>query len=454
MSKPFPQPCVAIVGAGLSGTLLAVNLLRLSGVHVVLIERSDARVARGVAYSTDNPQHLLNVRASNMSAFPDVPTHFLDWLGASQTTAQNRFVERRTFGAYIGHLLDTALADHAQRLTVIHGEAQRATRRDGGGWSVDVRGHGRIACDILVLAQGNLAPSDLPVLGDLAPPVYFADPWSPGATEGLAPEDDILLVGSGLTAVDVALTLESAGHRGTIHALSRRGLRPRSHSPVGPHAKLADAPTATGAKLLREVRASAGEVGWRYAIDALRPHTQDIWRAMSVAERARFLRHLRPYWDVHRHRLAPGVDQKVSALQMEGRLRFVAGKIVAASATDGGAVVTWRVRGNDSRRTVPVQRIINCTGPSGDIAKCIDPLLSDLRDRGLAVADPLHLGLDVEAGGQLRSAAGELQPDLLAVGPLTRSESWEIIAVPDIRRQVWETAQSLANRYGDVTPAS
>jgi len=446
MTKPLLHPRIAIVGAGLSGTLLAVNLLRQSGAHIMLIERSDARLARGVAYATDNPHHLLNVRASNMSAFPDQPDHFLDWLGPSETPAQNRFVERRTFGGYVGHLLETAVADHGDRLAIVQGEARHA-RRGPDGWTVEVEGHGSLTCDILVLAQGNPAPAGLAAFRDLGPPVYFADPWDAGATAGPDQRDSILLIGAGLTAVDVALSLESGGFAGTIHALSRRGLRPRSHAPVGPNAGLLDPPAAKGAELLRHVRARAVEAGWRTAIDELRPHTQDIWRGMTMAERSRFLRHLRPYWDVHRHRLAPAVDQRVGTLQMEGRLRFTAGKVERVEATRDGAAVTWRVRGNDIRRTVEVQRIINCTGPSGDIATCTDPLLRSLKAQGLVAADRLALGLDVDASGRVRDAGGRLQPDLLAVGPMTRGESWEIIAVPDIRQQVWETARSLAGQF-------
>ncbi|CAN5231086.1 FAD/NAD(P)-binding protein [soil metagenome] len=449
MTEPFPNPRIVIVGAGLSGTLLAINLLRESGASVVLIERSEARVARGVAYATDNPQHLLNVRASNMSAFPDEPDHFLSWLGPSETPAQNRFVERRTFGAYIGHLLDEALAAHGDRLAVVQGEARNA-RRAARGWTVEVKGHSPLSCDVLVLAQGNPAPAGLPAFRNFGPPVYFADPWGAGATTGLGRRDSILLVGAGLTAVDVALSIESEGFAGTIYALSRRGLRPRSHAPVGPNAGPVEPPTAQGARLLHKVRVRAAEVGWRTAIDELRPHTQDIWRAMTVPERARFLRHLRPYWDAHRHRLAPAVDQRVGTLQMEGRLRFAAGKVERVEATRDGAAVTWRVRGNDIRRTVNVQRIINCTGPSGNIEGCTDPLLRDLKAQGLIAADPLNLGLDVDAGGRVRDAFGRLQPDLLAIGPMTRGESWEIIAVPDIRRQVWETARTFASQVRQI----
>ncbi|HEX7819103.1 MAG TPA: FAD/NAD(P)-binding protein [Sphingobium sp.] len=442
---PPVNPVIAIIGAGLSGTLLAINLLRHPGPHVLLVERNASRVARGLAYATENSRHLLNVRASNMSAFPDAPTHFLDWLGYPGSDGANRFVERSTFGGYIQHLLNEALAAHPDRLTLVAGEATGAVPLDAG-WSVDITGHGTIACDTLILAQGNLPPSDLPPLRGLGTPVYHSNPWSADATTGLEDEDRVLLIGSGLTAIDIVLSLESAGYRGTIHALSRRGLRPRAHAPVGPHAAPMACPEARGSKLVRHVRDRAAEVGWRTAIDELRPHTQDMWRRMDRAERQRVLRHLRPFWDVHRHRLAPAIDQKIATLQMEGRLRFIPGKIETVEDHGDSALVTWRVRGGETRRSLDVRRIINCTGPLFDLDKCADPLMNVLRAQGLTRADPLALGLDVDVDGRVRDNGGVAQDNLLAVGPMTRGECWEIVAVPDIRRQVWELARYLTDQ--------
>lgn len=449
---PSATSVIAIVGAGLSGTLLAINLLRHPGPRILLVERSPAKIGRGIAYTTDNPRHLLNVRASNMSAFPDTPDHFLDWLGQSPSDGANRFVERNVFGSYIQHLLLEAQAAHPDRLILVGGEATDATRHPDG-WSLHVTGLAPLACDTLVLAQGNLPPGDLRPFRGIRPPVYHSNPWSADAVKGLGENDRVLLVGSGLTAVDVVLSLDNAGYRGTVHAVSRRGLRPRAHASVGPHAAAVVQPEARGSWLLNAVRQRSAQVGWRTAVDELRPHTQNIWRGMEWTERERALRHLRPFWDVHRHRLAPAVDQKITALQMEARLRFVPGKIETVEDRGDSALVSWRVRGGDSRRRLDVQRIINCTGPSFDITRCDDPLMNALHAQGLTRSDPLALGLDVDHLGRVRNREGAVQDDLLAIGPLTRGECWEIVAVPDIRQQTWAIADTLVARYAPSSPA-
>ncbi|MET0361133.1 MAG: FAD/NAD(P)-binding protein [Sphingobium sp.] len=440
------DPSIAIIGAGLSGTLLAINLLRYGHGRIILIERRSDRLARGVAFGTDNPQHLLNVRVSNMSAFPDDPGHFARWLGPSASNGLNRFVERRTYGAYVRQLLDEATDAHPGRLQVVAGEAIGASRGTTG-WHIMLAEGGTVDADMLVLAQGNFPPASLPAFEQISAAHYFADPWAGGMEEGLTRDDVVLVIGSGLTAVDVVLTMNDKGFQGKIIALSRRGLRPRGHASVGPVADKADRPSLDGSRLVGHVRKRAKDVGWRTAIDELRPHTQDLWRRMDIATRRRFLRHLRPYWDVHRHRLAPTVEHKVDALQMENRLRFVAGKVTSAVENGGGVTVEWRSRRTDIRHRVTVKRIINCTGPVSDLTLCDDPLIADLHRRGYIAPAPLGLGLDVNAGGQLRSADGRVQADLLAVGPMTRGECWEIVAVPDIRQQVWSLARRLCHSH-------
>ncbi|HEX7856940.1 MAG TPA: FAD/NAD(P)-binding protein [Sphingobium sp.] len=435
---------IAIVGGGFSGTLLAINLLRYSSAHVLLVERDPDKLGRGLAYGTDNPEHVLNVRASNMSAFPDAPDHFSRWLGEEDREGANRFVPRRVYGRYLAEQLQAARDVAPVRLTLVEGQVI-AAQRQGKGWTLGLADGSKQECALLVLAQGNMAPSRLPELDALGPDIYCASPWIERPTKGLGKQDIILLIGTGLTAVDVALSLDVDGFEGRIVALSRRGMRPRPHALVGPHVDRVDRPSASGSALIRALRTRASAIGWRAAVDELRPFTQDLWRSMNLIERQRFLRHLRPYWDAHRHRLAPAVDRKVCAMQMEARLNFAAGKIVGATRIGDTARIEWRIRGTDLKRAETVKRVINCTGPSGDIASSSDLLLRNLMAEGHVRQDRLGLGLDVDRQGHVLDGEGRSHPDLLAVGPMTRAEGWEIVAVPDIRRQVWDVARRIGN---------
>jgi uncharacterized NAD(P)/FAD-binding protein YdhS len=436
---------VAIVGAGFSGTLLAVNLIRL-GVRVVIIERDERQLAKGLAFGTRRPEHLLNVRASNMSAFPDDLGHFLRWMGFSDQEQANRFVPRLSYGHYLRELLVNALAASPGQAEILQGEAVSAAF-DKERITLALAGGAQVACRAMVLALGNFPPSPLPPLTDLGAPLHFADPWSPGVMERLDDLEHVVLLGSGLTAADMIVSLNRSGFKGRITALSRRGLKPRAHADVGPAVTPVTEPDARGSWLLRSVRARAAEIGWRAAVDELRPHTQHLWRRHDDKAQRRFLRHARPYWDVHRHRLAPDVAAQVQALENEGRLDFQAGKLVSATAHDGRVRLQWRPRGSDALATLDADRVINCTGPEGALAKADHPLIRDLVAQGRVRADAHGLGLDVDRSGRVLDGNGVAQERLLAAGPLTKGEAWEIVAVPDIRRQVWDLARYLGHAH-------
>lgn len=433
---------VAIVGAGFSGTLLAINLVR-QGARVVLIERDGARLAKGLAFGTRRVEHLLNVRASNMSAYPDDPEHFQRWVGERSGARANRFVPRVAYGHYLHEQLMAALSAAPDRFTICIGVAQEAMVAPDG---VEIRlDTGEVVeARALVLALGNLAPTPPPVLAGLSGDVLRADPWGPAAIEDLAPDAHVLLVGTGLTAVDVAISLDQSGFKGQITALSRRGLIPHAHAAEGPHVRPVSRPAERGSWLLRHVRRRAGGVGWRHAVDELRPHTQSLWRLHDKAGQARFLRHLRAWWDVHRHRLAPAVAEHVARLT-QGRMTVAAGRIVTAREEKGRVEIAWRGRGEDALRTLTADRIILCTGPEGDITRCDNVLLNALVEQGLARPDAHRLGLDVDHGARLIGRDGRAHDALFAVGPMTKGAEWEIVAVPDIRRQVWSLARALTN---------
>ncbi len=439
---------VAIVGAGFSGALQAINLLRHEGPRATLIERRP-QLGRGVAYSAAHPSHLLNVRAGNMSALPDDPGHFVRWIEARGIGGATSFIPRITYGEYLAELLDESVAAAPDRLRIVPGDATEMTIGARGG-TVTLADGQRIDADAVVLALGNLPPHEPRGLDPaaLGPDRYAANPWAADLADGLTDDDTVLVIGTGLTMVDVALLLDARGYRGKILALSRRGLQPRGHMPGHPvSTAISERPSIAASALLAEVRARADAVGWRAAVDELRPYTRSMWLAASREERGRFLRHLRPWWDVHRHRLAPAVADRIAAMKADGRLSFAAGKTIAFAPDGDGVAMTWRPRGRDAIETLHARRVVNCSGPQIDLARTSEPMLRALSDRGEIRPDPNSIGLDVDSQARVIAADGTPHPRLFALGPLTRGAFWEIVAVPDIRVQTWDLARRLSNAH-------
>ncbi len=427
---------VAVVGAGASGAIQALQLLKAGTGRVTLIERARTP-GRGVAYSTTRGEHLLNVHARRMSPFVDDPGHFARWFEA-RGGHEEGFAPRMDYGAYLAGLV----ADVGERLEIVRGEAVDVAP----GETVILADGRRIDADAVILAPGNFPPATPPGIDPAALGAFWVgDPWAGDMLAGLGENDTILLVGTGLTAVDVAITLETSGFGGRIVALSRRGLLPRSHGPREEDVAPATGLPATCSALLRQVRACGGEIGWRGAVHALRSVTQDLWMAAGREERRRFLRHLRPWWEVHRHRIAPEIGATIEAMQADGRLQAIAGKIMSAQADGDAAIVAYRPRGAGDVQRLRVARLINCTGPEMDISRAGDPLLSALLASGRLRLDPLRIGLDVDPACAAIDAHGNVSDSLSVIGPVTRGTFWECIAVPDIRIQADRIARRLAS---------
>ncbi|HEY0625788.1 MAG TPA: FAD/NAD(P)-binding protein [Allosphingosinicella sp.] len=434
---------VAIIGGGYSGALQALNLLRHGDARVTLIERAH-RPGRGVAYSTPHADHLLNVRAGRMSAFPDQPDHFAAWLEARGEGDGASFAERRIYGTYLEELLASAPGD---RLRIVRDEAVGVVATDGAE-RVKLRSGDEIEADTVILSIGNLPPErPRAIPADLPPSVYVEDPWSADIAADLTGDDQVLLIGTGLTAVDAALMLDAAGFQGIILAMSRRGLAPRSHDRA-PHAvpDLQEPLAADLSKLLGQVRRTGEAIGWQVAVDQLRPHTQPLWAGATVEERRRFLRHLRPWWDVHRHRIAPEIANRIAGMEREGRLRFAAGKLSSIERSDDGARVSWRPRGAEEEETFTAARIVNCTGPRANIQRSGETLLDRLVSEGRVRPDPCRIGIDVDEGCRVISRDGTPSASFYAIGPMTRGALWEIVAVPDLRVQTDVLARFLSSQ--------
>lgn len=451
MSAPFT---VAVVGAGFSGVMTAVHLLRSAAprpLRVLMVNRSGI-MARGVAYGTNSPAHLLNVPAGKMSAFPDDPGHFVRFAQSHDSSIQpGTFVRRSVYGAYLEHLLAEAAAQRSNSLEQLVTEV-RGVEPDRA-WANIVTADGRrVTVDRVVLAVGHYPPAHPSGFRAefLASPHYVRDPWARGALDAL-PAGPVLLIGTGLTTLDVALDLHSRGIPGAI-AISRRGLLPRTHDPKVPPpeavhrpGELGEAMTASGyvRAVRRHIRTLGATGNWRQVIDSLRAITPELWKRLEPVERERFMRHLRPFWDVHRHRASPETGAAIARLLESGWLQVHAGRLHSAEAIGEKAVVMTALRGTGERRAFRVGTVINCTGPATDVRHAGDPLLNELFHWGQARPDPLGLGIDVAEDGAVISANGEPSRVLYYVGPLIRARDGEGTAVPELRVHAARLAQTL-----------
>lgn len=448
---------IAIIGSGFCGTALAIQLLRSAKgpLRLSLINRS-GRLARGLAYGTRSVSHILNVPAERMSLFPDQPSDFLEFARKQMPEAKpGDFLPRRFYGDYLQDRLGHAIAEAApgvrfsslcQQVLELteHGDRLRLLLDDGQP----------LDSQKVIIATGNFAPATPGPLKPLeADPRYLRDPWAPGALESIPTHANVLLLGTGLTMYDMALALEDQGHRGPLLALSRRALLPQAHRDNASHPVLPDLPQAFLRHMglnerlrgLRRLIRQAAEDGhdWRDVIAALRPVTPQLWQSLNDTERGRFLRHLQTYWDVHRHRAAPPVAQRIEDLRNSGQLRAQAGRVLAAKATENGIDLEIRPRGARHSQRQVVDYLINCTGPCTDLRTVNEPLLCGLLDRGVIRQDRQGLGLDTDEEFRLLDASGKANPDLYLLSPMLRASHWEATAVPELRGHAARLAELL-----------
>lgn len=432
---------IVIVGAGFCGAALAHHLARAGAGELVLVDRR-GEFGPGLAYRTADPLHFLNTPAGRMSAVADDPAHFVRWARARDPAVDGgSFLPRGLYGDYLRELVAATGA------TCLTGQVV-AVRPRAGAVDVHLADGRTLPADRVVLAPGNPPPAFPPGLPPelRTDPRWHGDPWT---SEVPAGDAAILVLGTGLTALDVAASLRGRGHRGPVHLLSRRGLLAHAHRspgrPPSPTPPPIDDWPATARATVRAIRravadARAAGVDWREVIADLRPVTQQLWRRWPPAERDRFVRHLRTFWEIHRHRAAPRTAADVAAMRAAGQLHVHAGRLTDLTLGPARLTATVRPRGGASPYRLEVDRIVNATGPATDPRRIGDPLLDDLIAHGLLTPDPL--GAAIADDGAALDAHGAPSSWLFVLGALRRPQLWETTAVLELAPQ----AEALARR--------
>ncbi len=436
------KPSVTIIGGGASGVLLAAHLLRdpNTDIRVTLLERR-GQYGQGLAYSASLRDHKVNVPARGMSAFADDPDHFWRWLQSKNYPAPQGswvFVPRRLYGSYLEHVLTEAGRSAQGRLVVLAEEAV-SVRETAKGVETVLDNGTSIVSHTVALAVGH---ETQPSRGRGIAVRVGSDRDTP-----LDPEAPVIILGSGLSMVDAWLSLAETDHRGQILVVSRNGLLPKGHEDVPPLSiDAADVPFGTNLPyflswfrgLIAETTAQGGN--WRSVIDGLRPYNQRIWQSWTERTKRQALRHLRPWWNIHRHRLPPELHARLSAAVASGQVKLVAAEFMGIERNGTAVRATIRPRGTTEHKTLDVARVYDCGGVTVDVKSSSNPVIRDLIATGAGRPDPLHIGLDVDETCAVIDTSGKTSRHLIAVGPLTRGRFFEIEAVPDIRRQCADIA--------------
>lgn len=457
---------ILIIGGGLSGTMLAVQLLRLPGQRRILIIEPRAELGRGEAYSAVELGHTLNGNAARMSVDPDNPDDLTQWLtahiaagGWPESAEQNvpiseLFPPRGLFGVYVQQRLAEARVVGAQHgSTVEHVRAEVVDlQTDADSVQMSLSNGQTLRGAYAVLATGMFPAARTPQKESSGLNAAALDPWDVAAMRQLDPQSTVLIIGSGLTMVDAVVSLEQAGHRGPIEVFSRHGLLPhvRRQPPAWADFLAEDQSIRTPRQLLRELRrhcreAIAQGIDWQAPLDTVRIHIGRLWSQATDLQRRQFVRHVRPWWESHHHRSPPLSAALVERLHNEGRLRIQAASFKGLEPMTGeGVSIRIRRRGEAQTCVVQGAALINSSGIEYDWRRVARPLPQQLLARGLVRSGPLALGIAAKEDGAVLDAEGQAGGRLFAMGPPLRGMWWESTAVTDVALQAKALAARLA----------
>lgn len=442
---------IGIIGAGFSGTILATRLLQAKDsepFEIYLFEKSGI-AGKGVAYSTRENYHLLNVVADKMSALPEDPNHFINWLQKNNhVISQSRHVPRKLYGEYIGEILQQAIKTSHHKFELITNEVTDINIYNEF-YEVIISNSEIYKLNKIVLALGNFSPGNIIKENNtLAHSLNICnDPWACKAVSLIQPEDDILIVGSGLTMADTCMSLYHNHHKGMIYCVSTHSYLPAVHHYGNSYPSFYN--ELENARSLLEVVstvkkhiriAESKNIGWRSVIDSLRPHTQRIWKNLSLKDKQLFMKRLNRMWNVARHRIPVEYQEMLNDLQEKGRLHFLKGRVAEIQEQGYWFVVKIKDKTTKTKIDLKVNYIINCTGPQTRYDKIAQPLVRNLLSKNLIEQGPLGIGINSDDEGRI-IVNGKVSDTLFTIGPPRAGSLLESTAVPELREQAKELAE-------------
>lgn len=447
---------IGIIGGGFSGTMTAIQLIKQaeSPIKITLIDQQQFFL-KGIAYNSYSDTHILNVPASKMSAFPDEPEHFLNWvltqpafIDKNKELLGAAFLPRNLYGVYIEHLwkeMEQLALKKGISIAFFDAEVEDLELTDEDV-TILLNTNNKLTVNKVVIATGNQTPRNPTIKNKTfySCTNYFKNPWQKNSIENITSNLPILIIGNGLTMVDTLLGLEEVGYKGVVFSLSPNGynMLPHRHNGIK-YTQLVDEKDSYTSlndwtkavfkhiRLVRSYGLSAEPV-----IDSLRPFTQDIWKNLSDVERQQFMSRIRHLWGVARHRIPLNTHDKIQQLRIQRRLNIIAGRLLDINETDKGIEVQFYNKKSGNTEAIIVGRVINCTGPDSDITNFSSHFLKKCLEKGYIKQDNLKLGLRANTQTfQVLNSVLENQPRMYAIGSLLRGELWETTAVNELRIQ-------------------
>ena len=442
-----------IVGGGFTGAVLAIHAIRATTrpVDITIVDPASA-LGRGVAYGTHDSNHRINVPSDRMGlSFAD-PVEATRWLfenGSlpdpdSDDGQQLWYVPREAYGAFVADRLRATLMGAGARVTFRHQRATAVSVVQTGSdavWHVACDDGATLHADVVALCFGHSAPAaPCPIGRDVgAQSKFVPNPWAIDALAAIAPHDDVLIVGTGLTMADVIMSLRARGHAGQVTALSRRGLCPLGHGAFIKDLDILQGsePPRTAIALLRLVRQRVIEFekafGWHPVIDSLRAILPNVWNALPAAEKRKVVRRLLPFWEIHRFRIAPQIDAALREARSTGQLLVERAAVTEIDLASGGFMVRLR-RADGTPAEHRADAVVLCTGPDRDLRN--NPLMATILDEGYGRIDDANMGLAVDGYSRVIDGDGRAQASLLAFGPMTRGSFGEMTGAADIASHI------------------
>lgn len=458
---------ISIIGAGFSGTMLVVHLLKNinSLVEINLINDSEV-LNTGIAFHPYSQKSLLNVITAKMSAFAEEPDHFLNWVmlqdkfcDKDRTLIANSFLSRHLYGKYLKDIWKDALKQAGKKgikLNVIISPVMDLTVLPNS-IDLELKNAERLQTDFCVIASGNHLPGNPRIKSSFFTDSkhYFQNPWDISSVSGINSMEPVLIIGNGLTMVDTVMGLLERGFQGRILSISPNGFNilPHRHNGLAYTKLLEEVSDQTNLfelvklfnkhmKLIREFGLSAEPL-----IDSLRPLTQTVWKRLTIAEKRIFMSRLRHLWGVARHRIPLHIHDKLQQLRIEDRLHIFSGKLIDIVEVEDKIIVSFYDKKLQGLRELSVSRVINCTGPETDLLKLEGHYLKNALLKGTLSQDDLKLGINADPDTfEVLNQFAVIQPGLYAIGSNLKGLLWESTAVSELRVQAARIAENISAR--------